>query len=69
MDFKIGDKVTRNSYGNDVVFIIIDIVDGIYYLKGINFRLFADCNYQDLKKYDDDILDDVEYLNRINLSV
>ena len=65
MDFKIGDKVTRNSYGNDVVFIIIDIVDGIYYLKGINFRLFADCNYQDLKKYDDDILDDVEYLNRI----
>ena len=31
MDFKIGDKVTRNSYNNDIIFIITDIIDNTCY--------------------------------------
>lgn len=48
MDFKIGDKVTRKSYNNDMVFTITEIVDNIYYLKGINIRLLADSFVDDL---------------------
>lgn len=55
---KIGDLVTRDSYDNDIVFTIIDIDNDIYYLKGINVRLYADSNLEDLKKYDGEI--DVE---------
>jgi len=65
MDFKIGDKVTRNSYDNDIVFIITNIIDNTYYLKAINFRLYADSDVKDLKKYEDDIKEDEEYLKRI----
>ena len=65
MDFKIGDKVTRNSYDNDIVFVITNIINDIYYLKPINFRLYADSDIKDLKKYDDDIKEDEEYLKRI----
>ena len=65
MDFKIGDKVTRNSYDNDIVFIITNIIDDTYYLKAINFRLYADSDVKDLKKYEDDIKEDEEYLKRI----
>ncbi len=64
MNFKIGDIVTRNSYGNDIVFVIDDINDDICYLKGVNFRLCADCLIEDLKKYEDEI-DDSDYLERI----
>ena len=49
---KIGDLVTRNSYNNDIVFTIIDIDDDLYYLKGINVRLYADSKIDDLVKYD-----------------
>lgn len=51
MDLKIGDLVTRNSYGNDVVFSIIGIEDNKYILKGTNIRLIADSPLSDLKKY------------------
>ena len=44
MKFKVGDHVTRNSYHNDLVFKIIKIEDDIFYLKGINIRLYADSN-------------------------
>ncbi len=67
MEFKIGDLVTRNSYNNDMIFMITDIVDDIYYLKGVNIRLYADSEESDLKKYnDDDIEDEKQFLNRIN---
>ncbi len=49
---KIGDLVTRDSYNNDIVFTIIDIEDDVYYLKGINVRLYADSYIDDLVKYD-----------------
>ncbi|MEG0825917.1 MAG: sporulation peptidase YabG [Bacilli bacterium] len=65
MDFNINDKVTRKSYGNDIVFVITDIVDDLYILKGINVRLCADSEEKDLQKYDEDKTDDEEYLKRI----
>ena len=52
MDLKKGNYVTRNSYNNDTVFIIIDIKDDIAYLKGVDIRLFADSKLDDLVKCD-----------------
>ena len=64
--FQIGDLVTRNSYKNDIVFRIMKIEDGIYYLNGKSERLFADALENDLKKYDGDIdHDEQEFLDRI----
>ncbi len=47
--FKVGDYVTRNSYNNDILFIIADIKGDIAYLKGIDVRLYADSNLDDLE--------------------
>ena len=49
--FKVGDYVTRNSYNNDIVFQIILIKDELFYLKGLNVRLYADSYKDDLKLY------------------
>ena len=66
MLFNIHDYVTRKSYNNDIVFEIIDIVGDIAYLKGINIRLEADSELDDLVKNDEDkIIDD----DRINNSL
>ena len=46
--FKIGDFVTRSSYDNDILFEIVNIVDDIAYLKGIDVRLYADSCLDDL---------------------
>ena len=46
--FKRGDYVTRNSYGNDILFVIVDILDDVAYLKGHDVRLFADSSLDDL---------------------
>ena len=51
----IGDLVTRNSYDNDLIFRIIDIESDIYYLKGINVRLYADSSADDLVSYDGEL--------------
>ena len=50
MLFNIGDIVTRNSYDNDIFFEIVDINSDIAYLKGINIRLEADSDINDLVK-------------------
>ena len=52
MDIKVGDFVTRNSYNNDTLFKVINIKDGLYYLKGVEVRLCADSFLEDLKKVD-----------------
>lgn len=52
MEFKKGDLVTRNSYSNDIIFVIEKIDEDICYLKGKNIRLIADAKKEDLKKYD-----------------
>lgn len=72
MDFKVGDLVTRNSYNNDLSFIIIKIEDDICYLKGINIRLYADSPVSDLKKVIEESKKDEDeeiYLNRIKMKV
>jgi spore coat assembly protein len=47
MEFKIGDYVSRNSYGNDIVFEIVDIKNE-FILKGVNMRLVATSPIEDL---------------------
>lgn len=48
MQFKIGDIVSRNSYNNDVVFEIVNIIDNVAILKGSFIRLYADAPLEDL---------------------
>lgn len=64
---KIGDLVTRESYNNDIVFTIIDIEEDVYYLKGINVRLYADSYVDDLMKYDnsEDIEKEKQFQERL----
>ena len=68
MTFKIGDQVTRNSYNNDTIFVITDIVDDICYLNGVNIRLSADSPISDLKAADDtnDIEKENDFISRLN---
>ena len=71
MRYKVGDIVTRNSYNNDTIFKIIDIKDNIVYLKGVNTRLLADANIDDLKLYNlnDDIENEESFNARIKETV
>lgn len=72
MDFKIGDLVTRNSYNNDLIFVITDIDGDVYHLKGLNIRLYADSPKEDLKKYEKDETDETDengFLERIKKSI
>ena len=64
MQIKKGDYVTRNSYGNDTVFKVINISDNIYYLKGVEVRLYADAKYVDLRLetdvHEDEAIDEID---------
>ena len=60
MNIKKGDYVTRKSYNHDTLFKVINIENGIYYLKGVEVRLLADSLIDDLKKVEDYIEDDFE---------
>ena len=51
MKLKRGDLVTRKSYNHDTVFKITNIKNEIYYLKGVEVRLYADSPENDLVKY------------------
>ena len=66
MLFNIGDIVTRNSYQNDTFFVITRIEGNVAYLKGINLRLYADSDINDLVKVNNnDIVDDDRITSRI----
>ena len=52
LELQIGDYVTRNSYNNDTIFKIVDIKNSTVLLKGVDIRLFADSNIDDLVKCD-----------------
>ncbi len=54
----IGDYVVRKKYNKDIVFEIIDIRDGIYYLRGIEIRLIADSELDDLELSDMNLKED-----------
>lgn len=68
MNFKVGDYVTRNSYDNDIVFVIVDIKDNIAILKGFNLRLVADSPLSDLVLCEDDERND-EFIESLELDV
>lgn len=68
MNFKVGDYVTRNSYDNDIVFVIVDIKDNIAILKGFNLRLVADSPLSDLVLCEDDERTD-EFIESLELDV
>ena len=65
MQINKGDYVTRNSYGNDTVFKVINISDNTYYLKGVEVRLYADANFDDLR-LETDVIED-EKLDEIDI--
>ena len=54
MDFKVGDFVTRNSYNNDIVFIVVEINNEEAILKGYDLRLIANSPLSDLVLCEDD---------------
>ena len=63
MNIDKGSIVTRKSYNNDVVFVVIDIKDDIAYLKGTDIRVDADSPISDLvlSERDDDYDPDVDF--------
>jgi len=65
MGFEIGDLVTRKSYNNDTVFEITDIIDDTCYLKGLNIRLLADSEIEDLQKFEDKDKENEEFEKRV----
>ncbi len=65
MEFQIGDLVTRNSYNNDIVFIITDVLGDICYLKGVNVRLQADSDIKDLVKFEEKDEEEEQFEQRI----
>lgn len=70
MLFNIGDFVTRKSYGNDIVFRIVDIDNNTAYLKGIDIRLLADCDISDLTKVENNERNnDEEISNLLNKEI
>jgi len=66
MTFNVGDLVTRKSYNNDLIFKITEIDDDICYLVGINIRLCADSDIDDLVKYEEEAPRDEEFIKEIN---
>lgn len=46
----VGDIVSRNSYNNDIVFEVLSINGNKAILKGVDFRLYADSDIDDLVK-------------------
>lgn len=71
MLFHIGDYVSRNSYQNDTIFKIIRIEGEVVYLKGVNIRLYADSNPDDLRLEEKkkEIVDDSKFLERFEDSI
>ena len=67
MDYKVGDLVTRNSHGNDIIFKITSLNGDSAELKGVNVRLVACCEVSDLEKYNnEDIEHEKPFLKRID---
>ena len=60
MEFKVGDYVTRNSYDNDIVFVIDNILGEEAILRGVSMRLVANSPLEDLVKYEEERTDEFE---------
>ncbi len=67
MSFNIGDIVSRNSYGNDIIFKVVAMENNVIKLCGVDVRLCADSKAEDLRKEDSSKLnDDKEFLDRFD---
>lgn len=72
---EIGDVVVRKSYDKDVTFKVIDIKNEngkkIYILKGINIRIIADSEKDDLEEVRDDYYGEQDKIlnSRVNRSI
>lgn len=64
MEILKGDSVTRKSYNHDIVFKVLNIKDDVYYLKGIDVRLYADSPLTDLEKVKSEE-DREDYIKRV----
>ena len=62
--FKIGDYVTRKSYNNDILFVIVNISNNVADLKGVDVRLYADSNLDDLEIASTDIVSKTDINDR-----
>lgn len=59
---KIGDIVSRKKYHQDIIFEVIDIQENICYLRGIEYRLIADSEIDDLELVQEKrVIEDVLY--------
>ena len=58
MQINKNDYVTRKSYNHDIVFKVVSINNDLVYLKGVDFRLYADANISDLTLCDYNQCDD-----------
>lgn len=63
-NFKIGDYVSRKSHQNDMVFKITRIHSSVAFLKGIDYRLYADSDIEDLVSVLDFHEDDSDIIQR-----
>lgn len=63
MNFRIGDLVSRISYKHDVVFKIVGFEGKTVFLKGVDLRLIADCEVDDLVKVSDVIDEDQKIID------
>lgn len=63
INLRIGDYVSRISHDNDVVFKILKIEGNTAYLKGVNLRLIADANVDDLVIARDVVINDDEIID------
>lgn len=64
--FNIGDYVTRKSYGNDLVFEVIEKNDNVCVLHGVDYRLIADAKEEDLQLCDKRESDDEEFITKLD---
>ncbi|MGL4570278.1 MAG: sporulation peptidase YabG [Clostridium sp.] len=72
---KIGDMVVRKSYDKDITFKVIDIKEEqgikIYILKGINIRIIADSDGEDLEAVREDYCGEKDKIlnSRVNKAI
>lgn len=64
MNFKKGDLVSRISHNHDVIFKIVDFDGGLVKLNGVNLRLSADADVNDLVIVSDTKNDDEQIIER-----
>lgn len=69
MDFKVGDLVSRISHKHDIVFKIIKLIDDVAFLKGVDLRLIADSNIDDLVKVNDYVDNDRKIIENNKLDI